>query len=481
MSAQNEANCHSPVMPFWQQLQRHGDSPALIDCDTARVWTYRMLALAVDACAEQLRSDTKGLVLLYVESDIDALVCYLASLAAGCAVLLSGSRIDRPGAAAFIELYRPQLVLWRRGTPPAGILDQYLVRPPVLGYQALARRASDTAPLHPQLALILPTSGSTGCVKLARLSGRSICVAAAQVVTALGIESHGRTMAAPSFAHVYGLSVINSHLLAGASLVLTRHSAADRKFWMAMDRARVNSIAGVSMMYAYMRTLGIDAASLPSLRTLTHSGQRIAADLLAWLISEFVSRDRQLYLMYGQTEACGRISVLPPERLLAAANSVGHPVPWGSIAVTDEQEILYSGPNVMMGYASCREELNRGDELNGRLHTGDLGCIDPNGMLHITGRKNRICKVFGLRINLDEVEQHLADHLASDSEVAVLGEDDRLTICFVDGDERVRSQVRRFSSEHRLPPQCVRTIKVAALPRTAGGKIAYSELRASLA
>lgn len=111
--------------------------------------------------------------------------------------------------------------------------------------------------------------------------------------------------------------------------------------------------------------------------------------------------------MYGQTEATARMAVLPPERLADKLGSAGLALPGGRLEADDDGEILYHGPNVMMGYADTADDLSRGDDLGGVLRTGDLGRVDPDGFLHITGRLKRMAKIFGIRVNLDDVERML--------------------------------------------------------------------------
>ena len=69
--------------------------------------------------------------------------------------------------------------------------------------------------------------------------------------------------------------------------------------------------------------------------------------------------------------------------------------------------MVYEGPNVMLGYAMSRADLGKGDEMNGRLETGDLGRLDIEGFLYLTGRTKRFAKIAGYRLGLDEIEKEL--------------------------------------------------------------------------
>jgi acyl-coenzyme A synthetase/AMP-(fatty) acid ligase len=221
-----------------------------------------------------------------------------------------------------------------------------------------------------------------------------------------------------------------------------------------------------------MRQLGIDAAALPAVKRLTHSGSALDPRLFAWVYDRFGTSGTSIYLMYGQTEACGRISVLPPDCLPALHRSVGHAMQGSQISTAEDGEIVYRGPGVMLGYATCREDLALGDVLQGTLRTGDLGHLDEHGRLFISGRKSRYCKVFGQRVNLDDVEAFVR----ADRAAAVVERDGMLTV-FLEGALGESSvTLLKVARQFQLPPDSIRIHAVPEFPRTPHGKIAYSVL-----
>ena len=180
-----------------------------------------------------------------------------------------------------------------------------------------------------------------------------------------------------------------------------------------------------------LRRLDLGKLAPPSLRTLTQAGGRLDPALVRHFHGVAAARGGRLFVMYGQTEATARISVLSPDELPAHAGSVGRALPGGALAIDPDGEVIYRGPNVMMGYAEDRADLARGDELGGVLRTGDLGRLDADGRLWITGRVKRIAKVFGLRVNLDELEAWLRGQPDAPVVAAIAG-DDKLRV-FVEG------------------------------------------------
>jgi acyl-coenzyme A synthetase/AMP-(fatty) acid ligase len=224
-----------------------------------------------------------------------------------------------------------------------------------------------------------------------------------------------------------------------------------------------------------MKALSFDPGRHPTIKHLSLSGGALAPEGMRWLI-ELSRQGVSIYSMYGQTEAGGRMSVLPPEMLESKAGSVGYAVEGGMLRCDAEGNIHFQGPNVMLGYAKDRVDLTSTDQQGGSLQTGDKGFMDHDGCLTITGRTSRIAKLFGLRIELDEIEAFLG----GTGTVAATCNGQTLDLFverrgFADFAKRSEELLRRL----QLPSHCVRTQVLADIPRTENGKIHYSELQSS--
>jgi acyl-CoA synthetase (AMP-forming)/AMP-acid ligase II len=231
-------------------------------------------------------------------------------------------------------------------------------------------------------------------------------------------------------------------------------------------------MAFVPYQYEMLRRLRFDPAKYPALRTLTQAGGRLRTDVVTEFAQRMATVGGKLYVMYGQTEAAPRMATLPPERLADKLGSVGQALPGGSFAIEDD-EVVYRGPNVMMGYADTAADLAKGDEQGGVLRTGDLGRLDDEGFLFLTGRLKRMGKVFGVRINLDDVEKNFP--------VAAVAGDDKLHV-FAEGlsddDARgLRTKISEWLGTH-FTGVIVRSVD--ALPLLPNGKIDYRALESSL-
>jgi acyl-CoA synthetase (AMP-forming)/AMP-acid ligase II len=392
---------------------------------------------------------------------------------------LTSEKIDAAAAALGAE---PGAVVFHPISTTISDIARYLAavrlgRPVVLldpdadSAQWAERFATDE--VHPDLAVLLTTSGSTGNPKLVRLSRSAVLTNAEQIATVLGITADDVAITTLPLFYSYGMSVLNSHLLRGATVVLERTGIMQRDFWTAAVAHGATSMAFVPYQYEMLRRLRFDPAKYPALRKLTQAGGRLRTDLVTDFAQRMATVGGSLYVMYGTTEAAPRMATLPPERLAEKLGSVGLALPGGSFEISPEDEVIYRGPNVMMGYAETAADLVKGDEMGGVLPTGDLGRVDGEGFLFITGRAKRIGKVFGVRINLDDVEKNFPV-------VAVPGSDQLIVYAEgISGDEarNLRTKIAEWLGTH-FSGVVVRSI--ASLPLLPNGKVDYRALEASL-
>jgi acyl-coenzyme A synthetase/AMP-(fatty) acid ligase len=345
-------------------------------------------------------------------------------------------------------------------------------------------RTADNAPLmSDDLAVLMATSGSTGSPMMVRQTSRNLVSNASSIIESLQLTSDDRALTTLPMNYTYGLSIINSQLQCGGSLVVSDASMTDRAFWSHALDLRVTYFGGVPYTYEMLARLGVKRFKGSSVRMLTQAGGRLAPDLVLKMHSECKEVGIDFVVMYGQTEATARMSVLPSESVPDKPSSIGRPIPGGSFRVIDPEsgremgvgetgELEYSGPNVTLGYAENAQHLSNGDEFGGRLLTGDLARFDEDGDFFIVGRRKRFVKLFGNRISLDHVENHLRE---SGFENACTGVDDRLTVHVLDADhiDVILSIVQNLVTVHKSAI-VIRTTQ--RIPRSDSGKILYSEL-----
>jgi acyl-CoA synthetase (AMP-forming)/AMP-acid ligase II len=445
--------------------------------------SYRELRTLTDHGRGALRWPVKALVAVMGPRTLPGLLGYLAALAAGHAVLLIEG--TSPELWAGIDAaYQPDLVV----TGPGGTGAARLA-PAGFGHRAQdpfevwARSgpvaASPPAPIHPQLGLILRTSGSIGPPKAARLSYDALRANALAITQALGLRRTDRVMTSLPLDFSFGLSLVNSHLAAGAGIVLSGWSPSTQLFWQHLDDVRATGLGAVPSTCRFWRGTGWQARDHPTLRVMQQSGGPLDEATLAYFDTAMRQIGGEFVPMYGQTEATARVTVRPPA--LAGGphrGSVGRPVPGGHLEVLrpdgraaadgETGEIVYSGPSVMMGYAQSRADLAGPDQLEGTLRTGDLGCL-REGLLYITGRADRQVKIFGRRIDLEQLEAALSARgfLAA---VTVSGTD-QLTVVAEGAADRLGDACRALARELGLPPSRVIAAPLDRLPHTDRGKV----------
>jgi hypothetical protein len=455
------ADRRSPSLTRGLDLARHGDAPAVVLDD--RVLSHADLDGLVRDRADQL-GDTRRLVLIECANELEPLVTYLAALAGGHPALLVPARGAGAGAEQWDRIlsgYDPDVLLRHDGAD--WTLDE--VRP------------GTRHELHPDLALLLGTSGSTGTPKLVRLSHENVLSNADAIASYLRLGPDSRAATTLPLQYCYGLSVVNSHLLAGGSLWLTDSSVVDAGFWTAFADAEATSFAGVPYTFDLLDRSGVDWAATPSLRQVTQAGGALPADRVRELGRLGERHGFDFFVMYGQTEATARMAYLPAHLAVERAGTIGVPIEGGEFRLDPAPcsehggELVYSGPNVMLGYAECPADLALGRTVH-ELRTGDLAVQHDDGLYQITGRCNRLAKLFGTRLDLDLVEQLLADNGIEARAVATT----RL-VAFVRSEHRVRRTRLLLERHHCLPPHAVDVRVLDELPVTASGKPDYGRLR----
>ncbi|QJE95855.1 AMP-binding protein [Luteolibacter luteus] len=410
--------------PFWYLNHR---SSTCVVTDDGRRFSYSSLQQEVDAIKEALTAPVKSLVFVMCSQSVPSLAAYLACLQIGHAAVLLPHDMEPALLAPLLAAYHPDFIWSLREIGEGAYGDSGFGSE---GYRMYRREgeASEVS-ISPDLALMLTTSGSTGNPKMVRLSYANLQANARSIAEYLEIGPRDRPVTSLPMHYSYGLSVINSHLLRGATLIQTAKKIRSPEFWQFAWTYGATSLAGVPYVYQILHEIGFESMDLPSLRSMTQAGGYLDLALQDHFIRLAKRKGIRYYTMYGQTEATARISYVPSHRAEEGAGSIGVPIPGGKFEIIDG-ELVYSGPNVMLGYAESRGDLSKGDELGGRLFTGDMARLGDNGFCYVVGRKKRFIKPMGLRINLDDVERQLAAHLQK--RVVVVGTDSSLRVISTD-------------------------------------------------
>ena len=468
-----------------------GQNIAIIDENGAEI-TYAELK---DAC-DKLVSQTNGrsLVFILCANKKGSVLGYTAFLNGGLVSLLLDADLERGLIDKLINIYKPDY-LWIPQSLSERFAD-FSVTSSAWGYTLLKTPYNKIFPLHKELALLLTTSGSIGSPKLVRQSYINIRANTESIVEYLEIDCRERSITTMPMSYTYGLSIINSHLWVGASVILTEKTLMQKEFWRQLNEYAATSFGGVPYIYEMLNKLRFFNMDCPSLRIMTQAGGKLSPKLHREFAEHAAKNGKKFIVMYGQTEATARMSYLPAHKSLEKYGSVGIAIPRGVLTLIDSRgdeigvsetvgELIYKGANVTLGYAENGADLAKGDERGGVLKTGDMAKRDTDGFYYIVGRKTRFLKIFGNRVNLDEIEQLLRSAFEG-FDYACVGVDDKMKIYIANAkktDEEYSSLsvlskdiIKFLTDKTGFNHAAFETVIIESIPRGESGKISYGKL-----
>ena len=448
----------------------------IVISDKGESLTYAQMNDEIDLFYQSI--SCRGLLLCLCENSIATFVVYIACITKRIPFILIDGNKDRESIQHLIDVYQPEylwLPLNRRNEFEGEIL--YLYEEHVLLQMKYVNLLFNKE-INPNLLLCLTTSGSTGSPKLVRLSKKNLKSNAESIAEYLHIDETERPIMALPMYYSFGISIINSHLIRGATILLTNKSILQPEFWEFFCAQKATSFSGVPYTYEILKRLHFFNKDLPSLRYLTQAGGKLDATIVKEFVEYARAKDKRFIVMYGQTEASPRMSYLPFDRAIEKSASIGIAIPGGTFSIMGingndileshvDGELVYKGENVCLGYAEKREDLLLGDENKGELHTGDIAHRDVDGFYYITGRKSRFVKVWGNRCNLDTVEQ-LVKTIVIDC--ACVGVDDKITIFVTKKGYEDKIQ-RLLIDRTRFNPSVFQIRIIKEIPKSLSGKI----------
>jgi len=453
------------------------DSFAIIDSDGHRV-TYGELC----AFSEEFYShvNERCIIAVITENCAGACAGYVAAMSFHCVPMMLSRTLSEDAVSVFVTAYQPSF-LWapledRARFGGEAVFEAY-------GYVLLKTRC-EPAPMTDELALLLPTSGSTGSPKLVRHRMSNVESNAQAVSQVFEMNEGAVGMVSLPLNFTQGLNVASSHLWGGGTCLLTRYNLTDKGFWQFFREERAQSFTGIPYSYEVLSRLRFFRMELPDLKVINEGGGRMSDELFHACAAYARETGRKFIATYGSTETTSRMTYLPPEFAFDKTGSIGIPFPGRTVTLVDDDgsevtepgrigEIVYRGPNVTLGYAEKREDLLLGDMRGGVYATGDLAYRDGDGCHYIVGRKNRFLKLYGYRIGLDETERLIKGRFSVDC--ACVGTDRRMIIYLTDGGrkEDIAALVRESFS---IPLNSFEIRVIGALPKNDAGKTCYALL-----
>ena len=440
--------------------------------------TYGELTDVVEEISHLL--PPRAIVFILCKNTVGSLVGYLGFIEGNAVPLTLSGGIEKGLLDALIEEYTPAY-LWVPSENASvfrftKVYEKY-------GY-SLLKTSCDVYPINEQLQLLMTTSGSTGSPKLVRYKKGNLEANAKNVAKAFGWTAYERPVCDLGMQYTMGLNVINTHLYAGATVLLTTYNLMSSDFWDYIKEEKATNFTGVPFSYDILYRLHFDRMDLPYLTTLSEGGGKLTDARFIQLADYARNNGKRFIASFGTTETAARMACLPAELASTKIGSIGRAIPEGELFLIDndgteikepeaEGEMCYRGPNVTMGYAVKKEELLRGDDFNGEYHTGDLARRDADGCYYVTGRMSRFLKLLSYRVSLDQCERLIQEEFGI--ECACTGTDNRMDIFITDGSKK--KVVLEFISEKtNLFKTLFKVFVIDSIPRNESGKICYKEL-----
>ena len=463
---------------LWELNQFPGNK-AIID-EFGNYLTYKDLEEEAGKITQTIGK--RCLVFLLCENKLGSIVGYVAFLNHKIVPVMLNAHLDAELLNHLLEAYQPSYlyVPIEKCAEFKGMDRAYESN----GYLLLKTGYEKVYPLYNELGLLLTTSGSTGSPKFVRQSYENILDNAQSIVQYLQINETERSITTLPMNYTYGLSIINSHLLAGAAILVTDKGLMQKEFWNFFHEAEATSFGGVPYTYEILDRLRFYRMKLPSLRTMTQAGGKLLPELHEKFAKYAKESDRKFVVMYGQCEATARMGYLPANKAVEKKGSMGIAIPGGKFKLIDTEgnkihtpfttgELVYEGKNVTLGYAKKGEDLALGDERHGILKTGDMAQFDEDGYYYIVGRKKRFLKIYGNRVNLDEIDRMIKSKFKID--VASAGIDDHMYI-FVTDKSKAEAVKDFVVDKTKLNLAAFKTIIIDEIPKNDSGKTLYKEL-----
>ena len=460
-------------------LESFSDNRSLLD-EYGHSMNYGELKAESEAIAAKV--GRRCLVFSLCRNEIGSVLGYVGFINNSIVPVLLNSHMEEELLNNLLTAYMPSY-LW----VPSDQIKQFPEMKTVYetnGYCLIETGYSKEYQLNDELALLLTTSGSTGSPKFVRQSYRNVLHNALSIVQYLELDETERPITTLPMNYTYGLSIINSHLLVGATILVTDRTLFQKEFWSFFKNEEATSFGGVPYTYEMLDKLRFYRMQLPSLRTMTQAGGKILPDLHEKFARYAEENSKKFIVMYGQCEATARMGYLPSEKAVEKKGSMGIPIPGGKFHLIDVDgneitepfvtgELVYEGENVTLGYAECGEDLIKGDERNGVLETGDMAQFDEDGFFYIVGRKKRFLKIYGNRVNLDEIDRLIKGEFSI--EAASTGVDDHMYIFITE--TGLSDSVKSFVvNKTKLNPAAFKVLVIDEIPKNDSGKTVYKEL-----
>jgi len=465
-------------MDFYKNFERYENNLAFISENSQKYFYSDLISFRNEILK---KIENRNLIFHLTSNCYDSIAGYLSFLNTNNVPLLVDISIEKEFLSNLLDNYKPKFIYIPKSK--IDLIEEKNIIYENSKYYLIQTSYKIDYKLKKELGLLLSTSGSTGIPKFVKLTYDNINSNATSIAQYLNIKKEHKAISSMPTNYSFMLSIINSHILKGSSIILTEYTVFDKAFWKLLNEEKATTLSGVPYTFEMLKKLRFENIDLPYIKYITQAGGKLKDDLVNYYAKSSKEKNIKFIIMYGQTEASARMSYLPWEKLEDKIGSIGIAIPMGKFHIEDENgkeieqsniegELVYTGPNVGLGYALNCYDLNKEDENKGSLKTGDIAKKDDDGFFYITGRKKRFLKLFGNRINIDHIEQILQKNGYS---CTCVGIDDKLSI-FSTEKYNSKQIIETISKLIKIHKTGFEYFHVTHIPRSESGKIRYQEL-----
>lgn len=460
---------------------RFGDAEAVVDGDLRLSFTELAARIrqAAGAFAEA-GIDTGDRVALWAPNSAEWIITAFGLLTAGGVLVPVNTRFKAEEAGDIIGRSGAKAVVVEQGflgTDYTGVTDVPMIdlKSGFLDSgQPLERRVAGT-----EIADIIFTSGTTGRPKGVMMNHQQTLRLYTEWCDLADLREGDRYLIVNPFFHIFGYKAgLVASLIRGATILPVRVFDADTVMDI-VERERVTMLPGPPTLYHSL----LEAKStrdLSSLRAAVTGSADIPVELIRRIAEELPFQS--IMTGYGLSEAGTVTASRPGDSFEQIATTVGSPCAGVEVSIADDGEVLVRGYSVMLGYLDDPDATAAAIGHDGWLRTGDLGELDPDGRLHIVGRKKDMFIVGGFNAYPAEIEGFLLEHPAV-AQAAVVGvPDERLgqvgRAYVVVKAEITEDELITWSRDRMAGFKVPRSVRfLDALPLNATGKVMKDQLR----
>ena len=396
-----------------KHLKQYKKRPICIDVTSNKYLYFNDVASFKNKISKII--DNKCIVFLIYENNLDFISIYLSILNLNIVPLILNERIHKSFLDKLEKQYKPRIIFYPNKIYLKNRFKSFSE------YYSIRILKKEKFKIDKKIALMISTSGTTGSSKNVVCSYNNLTNVSKSISDYLTIKKNDKPLMTLPMNYVYGLSVFNSHLYKCATMSIISENFLNRDFWKLIEKNKISTFPTVPYQLEILDKIKFNKFNLDHLKYLTVAGGNTPNKLLRKIYEICKINKIKLYCMYGQAEATSRISYLNPKYLPKKLGSIGKAIPRGKIYLIDKKnkiisknytkgQLVYSGKNIMLGYSNSFADLKSFPNKIKKLFTGDIGYKDKDNLFYISGRQVRDMKIFGNRINLDELENLLNNY-----------------------------------------------------------------------